>query len=391
MNEIGGLEDISEAVIKEEKELRAEYQKLEVRQRAAEIGSEEADKQAKEAFQDDDKKGKELAELRQGVSLGKYLSAIADGRSPDGKEAELQKELGMGSSMIPHDAIEVRQASPVIEKRGVTASPSDVGAIQHPIIPGVYAAGAAAFLGISMPSVGVGESVYTVLSTGATPGTPAKDGEQAESDGVFSPFVMSPGRVQASFIFRREDAAVLQGMEESLRANLSGALTEALDKQVISAGAGLLGSGLTVPGSNPDAQATFTDYVSQMVGLRVDGRYATGSDSLKVAVGPDTFAHMSTLFLSNSNESAAGYINRITGGLRVSAHVPGVASKRQDSIVARGSALNAVLPTWLGVTVIKDEVTKASAGQIVLTIVQLFGFSVLRPDGFARLRFQVEE
>ena len=53
--------------------------------------------------------------------------------------------------------------------------------------------------------------------------------------------------------------------------------------------------------------------------------------------------------------------------------------------------MNAVLPTWLGVTVVKDEVTKASAGQIVLTIVQLFGFSVLRADGFARLRFQVEE
>ena len=126
MNEISGLEDISEAVIKEEKELRAEYQQLEVRQRAAQLGAEEDQKQAKEAFQDDDKKGKELAELRQGVSLGKYLSAIADGRSPDGKEAELQKELGMGSSMIPHDAIEIRQASPVIEKRGVTASPSDV-------------------------------------------------------------------------------------------------------------------------------------------------------------------------------------------------------------------------------------------------------------------------
>ena len=166
----------------------------------------------------------------------------------------------MGSSMIPHDAIEVRQASPVIERRGVTPSPSDVGAIQHPIIPGVYAAGAAAFLGISMPSVGVGEAVYTVLSTGATPGTPAKDGDQAESDGVFSPFVMSPGRVQASFIFRREDAAVLAGMEESLRANLSGALTEALDKQVISAGAGLLGTGLAAP-SDPSAIASFDDYV----------------------------------------------------------------------------------------------------------------------------------
>ena len=93
MLEISALEDLSDLtdeVLKEEKGLRAEYQKLEVRQRAAEIGQEEADKQAKEAFRDDDKKGSELAELRQGVSLGKYLSAIADGRSPDGREAELQ-------------------------------------------------------------------------------------------------------------------------------------------------------------------------------------------------------------------------------------------------------------------------------------------------------------
>ena len=177
-------------------------------------------------------------------------------------------------------------------------------------------------------------------------------------------------------------------MEESLRANLSGSLTEALDKQVIGAGSGLLSTGLTAP-DNPSDEADFSDYVSSMVGLRVDGRYATGSDSLKVAVGPDTFGHMSTLFLSNSNESAAGYINRITGGLRVSAHVPATSAKRQDAIVARGSAMNAVLPTWLGVSVIRDEVTKASAGQIVLTVVQLFGFKVLRADGFARLRFQV--
>ena len=149
--------------------------------------------------------------------------------------------------MIPHDAIETRQAAlPELEKRAVTAAPGDVGAVQNPIISPVYANSAAAFLGIPMPSVGVGEAVYTVLSTGASPGTPDKDGDQAESDGIFSPFVMSPGRVQASFIFRREDAATLQGMEESLRANLSGALSEALDKEVISAGAGLLGTGLTV-------------------------------------------------------------------------------------------------------------------------------------------------
>ena len=36
MNEISGLDDLSEDVIKEEKGLRDEYQKFEVRQRAAE-------------------------------------------------------------------------------------------------------------------------------------------------------------------------------------------------------------------------------------------------------------------------------------------------------------------------------------------------------------------
>ena len=69
--------------------------------------------------------------------------------------------------------------------------------------------------------------------------------------------------------------------------------------------------------------------------------------------------------------------------------MPKVAAKRQDAVVARGAAMNATLPTWEGVTVIRDEITRSGKGQIELTIIQLYAFKVLRSDGFARLRFQV--
>ena len=73
---------------------------------------------------------------------------------------------------------------------------------------------------------------------------------------------------------------------------------------------------------------------------------------------------------------------RVSGGVRVSAHVPAVASKKQNAILRRGMRRDAVAPVWEGVTIIPDEVTKAKAGQIVITAVMLHAVKILRADGF---------
>ena len=321
------------------------------------------------------------------VQVSRYLGAALTGSLLTGAEAELNQELRMGLAYIPHAAL-ARPVRQDTEHRAVTPAPADVGANQQPIIPPVYARGDAAFIGVDMPSVAVGEAVYTILSTGAVPGVLAKDAVQAESTGVFTASVLASKRVQASFLFRIEDAASLAGMEQALRADLGMALSEKLDAELLAGVGGLLNDGITAP-ANPGAAAVFGDYIKELVLSRVDGRYAPTPRDARSLLGPATYAHGGALFLSNSNESAMGYVDRISGGIRVSAHVPAVASTRQDALVALGRERHAVMPVWSAIQIIRDEVTQAQKGQIIITAVQLFALKVLRMGGFARVRFQV--
>ena len=59
----------------------------------------------------------------------------------------------------------------------------------------------AAFLAVDMPTVGVGEAIYPVLTTNAVAGTPAENAVQAETTGGFSASVLTPSRIQASFYY----------------------------------------------------------------------------------------------------------------------------------------------------------------------------------------------
>ena len=342
----------------------------------------------------------ELRQLQEGVRLGAYLQRVTENRVLDGREAELNQQLGLGDNDVPFAAIapppvERRERIADIETRAVTPAPGDVGATQAAILGRVFASTAAQFLGVRMESVGVGERNYPVLSTGAAPSTLAKDAEKDQTTGAFRAFVLDPRRLQASFLFRREDAAVLRGLETALRMDLSGSLSEELDRAVLTGDGvapnvgGFLVGGLSAP-SAPGSTAKWGDY-ARAVPNQVDGRYAMRSASVRGVFGKETFRHASGIFTTGGpNESAMEYLERISGGVRVSAHVPAVASKAQDAVLARGMG-GAVAPIWEGVTLIRDEVTQAAKGQIVLTAVSLYSFRILRTEQFARIRFQVQD
>ena len=57
--------------------------------------------------------------------------------------------------------------------------------------------------------------------------------EAAQTDASFSANALSPERLQASFSYRRTDAARFAGLDASLRLALSGGLEEALDAQAL--------------------------------------------------------------------------------------------------------------------------------------------------------------
>ena len=69
------------------------------------------------------------------------------------------------------------------------------------------------FMGVQMQAVGVGETLFIVLSSGTTAAMKAKDAAQDATAAVLSPFTVSPTRLTARYLFRREDMAVINGYE----------------------------------------------------------------------------------------------------------------------------------------------------------------------------------
>ena len=106
----------------------------------------------------------------------------------------------------------------LLETRAVTPAPSDVGQSQiHDYPWRVPAMSCAAFMGVDMPTVPVGEAIYPVLDHerdrwNTCPRMRRKPRPLAR----FTADVLSPRRLQASFFYSREDRARFAGMDEAL-------------------------------------------------------------------------------------------------------------------------------------------------------------------------------
>ena len=125
---------------------------------------------------------------------------------------------------------------------------------------------------------------------------------------------------------------------------------------------------------------------------RVDGRYALSAADVCILVGGETYTHMAGEYRGNSaDDSVLDSLQRVSGGVRVSAHVAGATNANvQQAVVARGKQYrHSVAPIWEGVSLIPDEITKAATGEIVITAVMLMAFKVLRTAGYKRYAFKL--
>ena len=258
-----------------------------------------------------------------------------------------------------------------------------MGVDEQPVVEPVFALGDAAFLGVTMVQVLAGDSVFPVLTSRPTVGGPHTDSTSvAETTGAFTAEALPPSRLQASFLYLRSDAARFSGMSESLRSALNMGLSESLDKEVMDRIV------TDVSRTNRGSVSDFGHYKS-LVTSQVDGRFAESEADVKAVLGSPTFVHAASQYkASESDESAVDAIRRMSGGLRVSAHIAGVSGSKQDVIVRRGMRRDAVAPMWNGVQLIVDEVTGAKKGEITITAVLLAAFRVLRSGAFARLQTQ---
>ena len=337
-----------------------------------------AEPDPEEILVEGDAETRELALLTERANVGDILSATFEKRQTSGEAAELQKHFGLGSHQVPLEMLRVSRA---VEERAAATVPASIGdASQGEVITPVFSSGDGAFLGIERPTVPVGDAAYPVLSTlPSVKGPFSGSDEAAQTDATFVANSLAPERLQASFSYRRSDAARFSGLDASLRLALSGGLEEALDKQAISGTDGLL-TGTNLPNNNVNAVSTFALYLSGLLYGRVDGRYARTPGDVRMILGQGTFSHASAAFKgNNSDESGVERLQEKSGGLMVSAHVPDVASNKQNCLIRLGMDRGAaVQPMWEGVSLVVDEFTRAAYGEIIVHAILLANFAITR-------------
>ena len=359
----------SEADISQREKLSAELKAQEVELRAA-----------IEADDDTTSESREWADVSGRFDLEEMFAGVLEHRSSSGAVAEVQKERGLASNAIPTEML--------MEKRAVTPAPADTGQTQSQITGFVFPQSVAAFLGIPSAIVPVGDATFPVLTSDPSAGVPAENADQAETTGAFTADVLTPKRIQASFFWSREDAARMSGMGDALRDALQGGIADKLDSELLRGSDGLL-TGTNLGNHNVTAVTSFSDYVSEFGYSRVDGRYAASGADVRLVMGSATYAHAGGQYRhANADDVALDRLTEITGGVRVSAHVPAVASNRQNALIRLGNRPDMVAPVWGQVTLIPDEVTKADRGQIQLTAVLMHAVKILRAGGFYKQQSQ---
>ena len=374
--EIAAFAEIPEQLTDEQqanlKELRSENKDVRLKLSAA-LETEVAPIETRHA---EGSEGKELRELIERANLGVIFDAAVERRSTEGPELELQKHYGLGENQIPIALLETRAT-------GVTPAPANVGQTQAAVVPAVFPMSCASFMNVDLPTVPTGEAVFPVLSTSADAGTPAENASQAETAGGFTADVLSPGRIQASFFYSREDRARFSGMAEALRMNLSDALSDKLDQQILNGSNGLF-NGTNLANHAVTGITSYTNYRDLLAYGRVDGKFAGSVADLKVLMGASTYAHAAKAFRSDNagDRAALEDLMQVTGGVKVSAHVPPVASTKQNAVIRLGARRDMVAPIWEGIQLIPDEITKAASGQVVITAIMLYAIKIIRAAGF---------
>ena len=373
--DIGGMADLTDETRSELDKLKLEYSDNDSRRAALTIAGDAPVTHIETRSAE----GREFRALVNKSSVGEIFDASLSKRSVDGASAELQQHYGLDPNQVPLALlVKAWPDADKLETRAVTPAPGDVGQEQQSIVNYVFPQSAASFLGVDMPTVGVGEKVFPVLTSELSVGTPAENAEQGETTGAFSADVLSPGRLQASFFYSREDRARFAGMDAALRENLSAGLADGLDKAILSGTNGLF-MGTNLPDHNQTTNDTFDSYLNNLCWNQIDGRYAATPGDLALVVGAATLKDLGQTYRNTSvDRSALDRLMELTSGVRVSAHVPAPATNRQNAVIRRGMSMTAVAPVWEGITIIPDEVTKAKAGQIVITAVMLYAMKVLR-------------
>ena len=105
------------------------------------------------------------------ADLGRIFAAVLNHSSTAGAEAELQAAYKLDGHSFPVDML---RQPPILNV--LTPAPADVQGNQNQPLPAIFPRSAASFLGVAMPTVGVGESQHPVMETATVAADVAEGG-----------------------------------------------------------------------------------------------------------------------------------------------------------------------------------------------------------------------
>ena len=378
---------------------------LERQIRAAMISAEEEEVAAQTTGTDSpDAEMRERIELRGKAQLTNFLLAAARGRMVDGAEAELAAAAGVQG--IPLELWDVPHPA---EQRDVTPAPGTVGVNLDAIRPQVFANSIAPRLGIEMPRVMSGTYATGTITTGQSAAALAKSGPAVGTAGAITVTTASPKRVSARLELTLEDVAAVgqANFESILRENLSLALSDELDDQVINGnGTAPNLTGMFERLTNPSAPgvgvATFDTFVSSFAG-GIDGLWSNTVKEVAVVAGVETYQLSAKTFRDATGQDLgdkafADYAMGMYGNWWTNKRMPAKVTHVQQAILYRmgrsmmggaGAMRTAVCAHWNEISI--DDIYSGSArGERYFTMHVLLGDVILvQPDAYAQVAFRV--
>ena len=387
--ELVGKEKPTEDETRSLTEMDAEYRTNETRYRAALIAE---DTERKEAGAELDTRSEtEWAEVMAGFELRQVALALDEGQQLNGATAEIVSELrsagGYRGVPIPWEALEMRAGETVA---GGTPNPMRTA----PIIDRLFASSVAAQMGASMINIGVGELEYPVTTSAVSAGW--ANGETANVPGptayttVDRPLAPDNNLGIQMRITRKTLKQSGAGLEQAVRRDMNGAISEALDQAVFqgsgSAGepTGLLtgASGWGVTETAVDAAASYAAFRAAVVRF-MTANAASGGSAVNLLLRPEIFDGMDDDLISGTAVSEWDRLVAKVGKVVLSSNaLAAPTGDPAESIGIMTTSVGGVAPifvgTWGAVDLVRDPFSDAQSGGLRLTALATMDVTISR-------------
>ena len=228
----------------------------------------------------------------------------------------------------------------------------------------VFARGDAAFLGVAQPTVAVGVASYSHLATGVAPVTEDEGDDVNQTAATVTTETLVPARIGAQYLFGIETTGRVLGIEEVLRNDLRGAVSNANDNLIIAGNAadpdidGMIDS-LTQPATPAAVVTGLTAHAAFW--SAVDGLLAYRGDGVRMLTNVATIQKLAELQIGTNGPLLTDRYGDAL--LRASARMPAGTNAFHNYLLFKPAATGyAVNPIWNGIAFIPRRVHQRAGG-----------------------------